>query len=298
MRVVDAHCDTLTAPGPLKNAYTVSRRFPFLQFYAVCTSEKGGAPERQLQEAKNYYERFAREWRGAVVTSAETLEIALAAPEAAILTLEGADAISSEDDFYALAGMGMRVLNPVWNRVNRFASTNLESGTPADHGLTEEGKALVAAAEKAGVMIDVSHLSDRGFSDLCEIAKKPFLASHSNCRAVCPHPRNLTDGEMKELFSHGGVMGLNLYPPFVKEKNAALSDLFAHLDHALALGGENFVGLGLDIDGVEVYPEGVSLEESIHDRFYEMTLARYGADLTEKLFYQNFAAFLRRHFKA
>jgi membrane dipeptidase len=298
MRVVDAHCDTLTAPGKLKNAYNVSRRFPFLQFYAVCTSEKGGAPEAQLREAKRHYERFAREWRGVLVTGAASLEKALAAPESAILTLEGADGISSEGDLDALVGMGMRVLNPVWNRVNRFASTNLESGTPADRGLTEEGKALVSAAEKAGVMIDVSHLSDRGFSDLCAIAKKPFLASHSNCRAVCPHPRNLTDAQMKELFSRGGVMGLNLYPPFVKEKGAALSDLFAHLDRALSLGGEDHVGLGLDIDGVEVYPEGASLEESIHDRFYEMTLARYGADLTEKLFYQNFAAFLRRHFKA
>ena len=82
----------------------------------------------------------------------------------------------------------------------------------------------------------------------------------------------------------------------LKEKNAALSDLFAHLDRALSLGGEDHVGLGLDIDGVEVYPAGVSLEESIHDRFYEMALARYGEDLTEKLFYKNFAAFLRRHF--
>ena len=298
MRVFDAHCDTLTAPSPLQNAYNVSRRFPFLQCYAACVCEKKDPAGVQLAAALALYRRFHREWDGVLVTDADSLERGLASPKSALLTLEGADGVSSERDFYALCRAGMRILNPVWNHLNRFAATNRESGNAADSGLTEEGRALVRAAEKKKVLLDVSHLSDRGFEDLARLAGKPFVASHSNCRALCPHPRNLTDEQMKTLFSLGGVMGINLYPPFVKASGEVyLSDLFSHVDHALELGGEDRVGLGLDIDGVERYPRDVSLTESIHDRLFDLALVRYGKDLTKKLFYRNFAALLRRHFQ-
>jgi membrane dipeptidase len=136
-------------------------------------------------------------------------------------------------------------------------------------------------------MVDVSHLSDAAFSDVCRAATRPFIASHSNCRAVCPHPRNLTDGMIRELAERGGVMGINLGPSFLDpESHRRTEPLWAkardarttpqerarlqrqalelprpsldwvarHVVHAIDVGGEDCVGIGGDLDGILIGP--------------------------------------------
>ena len=109
------------------------------------------------------------------------------------------------------------------------------------------------------MLVDVSHLSEKGFWDMIELAEKPVLASHSNSFSVCPHPRNLTDDQFRAICDLGGTAGLNLYVPFLTEQpHASFDDLRRHLDHFLELGGEGHIALGADLDGCDRLPAGFS----------------------------------------
>lgn len=302
MFVIDSHCDTLsTLPegGRLCNEYNVSARFPFLQFYAdfVCTKTKNA--DDQYQSALSLLEAFHAAWDGVVVLDRASLDEGLKAPKSAILTLEGADCLTDFARLRAVYEQGVRVINPTWNYKNHLAASNLESGTCEDYGFTPVGLLWIRECENLGILLDASHLSDRAFWDLAEVAKKPFFASHSNCRAVCPHSRNLRDEQIRFLIGNGGIIGVNLYTEFITQEKTtpSLSGLFPHLDHLLELGGEDAIGIGFDIDGVgDDYPADVTRKESIHDRFYELLLEKYGQERTEKIMYKNYASFLKRAF--
>ena len=101
------------------------------------------------------------------------------------------------------------------------------------------------------MMVDVSHLSDGGFWDVADILSTPFVASHSNCRALCPHPRSLTDKMLRTLSDHGGVVGLNFCPAFLDgTEKSTVSAMLAHLRHMIRVGGIDCVALGTDFDGI------------------------------------------------
>jgi len=107
------------------------------------------------------------------------------------------------------------------------------------------------------VLIDVSHLSDAGYWDLLDVAKGPVMASHSNARAVCDHPRNMTDEMIQAMADRGGVMGMNFAPGFVHPTRATLQGVVDHVDHIVSLVGPDHVGLGSDFDGIPYTPEGL-----------------------------------------
>ncbi|HHE48027.1 MAG TPA: membrane dipeptidase, partial [Candidatus Acetothermia bacterium] len=138
--------------------------------------------------------------------------------------------------------LGVRDVIPAW-KDNAFSGTAFGKNT----SLTEEGVRLIELAEELGVMVDVSHLSDAAFAKVCEVAKKPFIASHSNCRALCPSPRNLTDmSSEKEAFREK-----------VRELPRPEADwIVRHIKHAINVGGEDCIGLGGDLDGISSMPRG------------------------------------------
>ena len=125
-----------------------------------------------------------------------------------------------------------------------------------EHGLTETGFAFLSEMERLGMIVDVSHLSDAGFWDVASTAAKPFVASHSNARAVCPHVRNLNDEMIRALAEKGGVTGLNFCHSFLEAKKAgseaqaSLAAVAAHARHIVDVGGEDCLGLGSDFDGI------------------------------------------------
>jgi len=205
-------------------------------------------------------------------------------------SLESADPLLGDvDNLFAFYEAGVRLLTLAWGD-NAFCGSTFGNGT----GLTKKGGDLVAACESLGVMVDVSHLSDRGFTDMCQMAERPFVASHSNCRSLCPSGRNLTDDMIRALAERGGVMGITLAPGFLSteyyEREQAingrsfqavlsgeatyddaqtqgadamaavprppLSTVVDHVKWAINLGGENSVGLGGDLDGVDYLPAG------------------------------------------
>ena len=153
-----------------------------------------------------------------------------------------------------LAAQGVRMIAPVWNAENALAGSCMTGG-----GLTAQGREFVRRAQRAGIIVDVSHSSERTFWDICEIAEKPIVASHSNAKAVCGHVRNLTDEQFRAICDLGGTAGLNLYGPFLTDgPRVTFDDLRRHLDHFLDLGGEGHIALGADLDGCDRLPAGFS----------------------------------------
>jgi membrane dipeptidase len=176
----------------------------------------------------------------------------------AVLHFEGAEAIGAGlerlEDFH---DSGLRSLGLTWSRPNAFAH-----GTPFGFpgspdqgpGLSDAGRALVQACNELGVMLDVSHLNERGFWEVAELIDAPLVASHSNAHALCPSPRNLTDDQLRAVGESGGVVGINFCVAFVREDGAddpgtPLSAIAAHAAHVAGVAGPDAVALGSDFDG-------------------------------------------------
>lgn len=184
-------------------------------------------------------------------TVAEADEAKKAGELAIFLSLEGAEPLENDlqllNIFYEL---GVRGLGLVWSRRNYVADgcSFLDNAPPAA-GLTVFGFEVVERAEELGMVIDISHLADAGVADILKVAKKPFVASHSNCRSLASHKRNLTDEQIRALADRGGVIGMNCIVNFVTdaEKETSAEDLVDHVDHIVNLAGYEHVALGFDL---------------------------------------------------
>jgi len=159
-------------------------------------------------------------------------------------------------------------------------------------GLTERGKEMVAEMEGLGMIVDVSHLSDAGFYDVCSVTKKPFVASHSNARAVCPCVRNLTDDMIRRLSERGGVMGLNYCADFLEEKpvgeeNPGSIDAIArHAKHIADVGGIEVIGLGSDFDGISTHRE-LPGAQAMGSLWEGLRRAGFTESQLDQIFYKN-----------
>ena len=221
---------------------------------------------------------------------------------AAILHIEGAEAI--DPDFHALDVLyaaGLRSLGPVWSRPTiwgegvpfRYPSTG-DTGA----GLTEDGKRLVKRCGEMGVMIDLSHLNEKGFWDVAELSPKPLVATHSNAYALCPHARNLTDAQLDAVKASDGMVGLNFAAGFLRadgqmRPDVPLEQMIAHLDHMIARMGEDHVGLGSDFDGA-VIPEAIGDVAGLPKLIAAMRGHGYSEPLIEKLAHGNWMRVLER----
>nr|MDO8086864.1 membrane dipeptidase [Candidatus Sigynarchaeum springense] len=180
----------------------------------------------------------------------------------AILHYEGAGGI--DEGFTLLeegARQGLRGLCITWADTNKFGHGAKFKGEQSTDGLTELGKELVARAEGLGITIDVSHLNDPSFWDVVSVAKKPFIASHSNARAVCKHPRNLTDEQIKAVKEKGGTIGINFSVKFLDDgwkatngKGVTFATIKKHIDHISSIAGIETVAMGSDYDGTKIPP--------------------------------------------
>ncbi len=203
---------------------------------------------------------------------------------AALLSIEGADLIDCETErIDTVAAWGVRLLNPVWNHPNVLCGTNKND---PDRGLSPQGREFVRRLEDCGIYADVSHMSDPGFWDLIRMARRPIVASHSNSRPLCAHPRNLTDDMFRAIRDSGGVVGINLYRDFVGE-DGSMEELVAHVERFLELGGEKTLCLGGDLDGCEALAAGMRGLQDV-PLLYEALGARgYGKELLEDIFWNN-----------
>ncbi len=213
-----------------------------------------------------------------VIMSKKDLEECLCSDKiGAVLAVEGGEALEGDlrmlKIFYRL---GVRSLGLTWNQRNEIADGVAEEATGG--GLTRFGRQVVREMNKLGMLIDVSHLSERGFWDVLEVSEDPVIASHSNCREVWDHPRNLTDRQLMALAGKGGVVCINLVPGFLGPEGAGLGDFLDHIDHACDVVGDDYVGVGSDFDGTDVLipeiPDVTKLfriVEGLHQRGYAHT---------------------------
>lgn len=174
----------------------------------------------------------------------------------AILTLEGVEPIGNDiSKLHILYELGVRLVGLTWNSANLAADGALEA---RGAGLTSFGKEIVRFNNDRQIITDVSHLSERAFWDVMELARYP-MASHSNTKHHCDHPRNLSDSQARAMFERGGMVHVVYHPPFVKKDgNATIQDLIRHIDHLCALGGVKQIGLGSDFDGIDAKIPGLA----------------------------------------
>ncbi|MGO5321951.1 dipeptidase [Catenibacterium mitsuokai] len=311
MKVVDMHCDTLYEME--KNHLSLSENNLnidlkkmeegdyLLQNFAIFTELKKTAdPVDHVMKCIDYFYQEMRKNKDKtqpVTTYDEIMENTHNGVMSALLTIEEG-AVIHEDlsylrNYYRL---GVRMVALSWNHVNGLTYPNFDMNddtygyhTYDDvHGLTDAGKAYIKEMEDLGMIIDVSHMSDRCFYDVLDVVKKPFVASHSNARAVCPHARNMSDDMILKLAHRGGVMGLNYAAGFLGEnaEKSRIEDMVKHILYIKDLAGIDCIGLGSDFDGIS---QNLEMKNASYLPRLEKALRDAGltTEEIEKVFYKN-----------
>ena len=265
MRVFDLHCDTITEcydrrlslrdNRELHIALERGRKYdPWVQCFAVWISDT-----LRGQAAVRYFDRAASFLRQEAEKNQEEITICINKEDfnkldnkcGAVLTVEGGAVLAGDlDNIARLRQQGVRAMTLTWN-----GGCEIGDGAMVRHpsGLTPFGRQAIPLLEENNIVVDVSHASDPLFDDVAALAKRPFIATHSNSRGVCDHPRNLTDRQFGIIRDRGGLVGLNLYRDFLREDgHATLDDVFRHVYHFLELGGEGTLAMGTDFDGCDV----------------------------------------------
>lgn len=221
---------------------------------------------------------------------------------AMVLHIEGAEAIDPGFEVLeVLHAAGLRSLGPVWSRPNAFGHGvpfRCPSSPDTGPGLTDLGRALVAACNRLRILIDLSHLNERGFWDVAEASNAPLVASHSNAHAISPHSRNLTDQQLEAIGRSGGLVGVNFAVSFLRadgghDRNTPLEAILAHLEHMLARAGEDCVGFGSDFDGAPM-PALLGNAAGLPRLVDKLRQRGFGEALIEKLCWRNWLGVLRR----
>lgn len=221
---------------------------------------------------------------------------------AAIFHIEGAEAI--DPDLHALDmfhAAGLRSLGPVWSRPTIFGSGvpfRYPSGPDIGDGLTDLGLRLIRKCNSLKIMVDLSHLNEKGFWDVVRHSDSPLVATHSNAHAICPHARNLTDDQLRAIAESDGMVGLNFAAAFLRSDGKMLADvpleqILRHLDHLISVLGEERVGLGSDYDGA-VVPDILSDVTGLPRLRQAMIEHGYGEALAKKLCHENWLRVLEK----
>lgn len=205
----------------------------------------------------------------------------------ALLSIEGAEALEGNlSALWMYYRLGVRLITLTWNYANELADGITE---PRGGGLTDFGKEVVKMMEHLGMMTDVSHLSVNGFWDVAEISAKPFIASHSCVKALCNHPRNLNDEQIKFMIKHGCGIGINFYPEFLTDSDScSISDIINHMKYIIDMGGDKTIGFGSDFDGVDALPDGIYGAQSMADVLHEMSAQGFTDNQIDNISFNNF----------
>ena len=221
---------------------------------------------------------------------------------AAVLHMEGAEAIDANFELLdVLYAAGLRSLGPVWSRPNAFGHGvpfRCPSSPDTGPGLTELGKELVRACNRLRILIDLSHLNERGFWDVAAISNAPLVATHSNAHAISPHSRNLTDQQLAAIRQSGGLVGVNFASSFLRpdgrqDKDTPLDLMIRHIAHMLEHAGEDGVGLGSDFDGATI-PAELGDAAGLQNLVQAMRKSGFGEPVIEKLCFRNWLRVLGR----
>lgn len=306
MRYFDLHCDTLVeclhkGISLKKNDLHVSVEkgnayAPYIQCVAIWLPDKvrGAAAEKWFNDHADLFDREAADGSFTVIRGAEDIE-AMENKQGTgmMLTVEGSAVLNGKLENVAhLRSRGVRMMTLTWNGSNEVGS-GIMSGDV--FGLTPFGKLAVKEMEKEGIAIDISHASEKLFYDVVEYTERPFVASHSNAKKLCSHPRNLTDEQIKIMCQRDCLVGLNYFKVFLNNdpEQASAEDLYAHAEYILSLGGADILAMGSDFDGSSM-PHGITGLESMEEVANIFLRHNLPEALVNKIFYENAASFFKR----
>lgn len=322
MKIVDMHCDTISGlsdrGGKLRkndgqlDLQRMRQSGYLLQNFALfvdigkCTPWAAGnsqAAPTPWERVRALYEAYLREMENnadviaPVLCYEDILRNEMNSKMSALLTVEeGGVCGGSIERLRELYDMGVRMLTLTWNYPNTLGwpATYRSLGQHGEDnakGLTETGRAFVTEMEHLGMIPDVSHLSDAGFHDVLEGTKKPFVASHSNARAVCSSLRNLTDDRIRRLAERGGCMGLNYYDKFLLDGGSGDPEILweaivRQVKHITDVGGTEVLGLGSDFDGIPVNP-AIPGAEALPQLWERLKTAGFTESRLDGIFWKN-----------
>lgn len=268
MQWLDGHCDVLSKmwKDPVKHKFydpqskldssyfNLREATVALQVFAVWVPETVAKAQRlqvALKQIDLFYEEIIQDEQN-VILIADRKRLRECSPEriGALLLLEGADALQGElTNLRLLWRLGIRQMGLTWNYANEVADGIEEE---RGGGLTRFGRQVIEEMKRLRMILDVSHLSVKGFWEVIGEEELPILASHSNCRAICPHKRNLEDDQIRALIERDGRIGVTFVPSFVHVSypDASISHVLKHIDHLCGLGGEDYIFFGSDFDGI------------------------------------------------
>lgn len=310
IKAMDMHCDTITALAKYRcslfqNDFHLDINKLLLggyalQCFAIFVKLDQGNP---YQKFINYYNYFIKEMEKnqglikQVFTYQDILSNISSNCLSAVLTVEEGGIIEGDmNKLLDLYQKGVRMMTLTWNFPNEIGYSNLkmngkvpDSTNPeTEKGLTSFGFEVVKKMNEIGMIVDVSHLSDKGFYDVIKTSTKPIVASHSNARAICNVTRNLSDDMIIKLKENRGIMGINYCPDFISNnKGDQMEDIVKHINHIVKVGGIDTVALGSDFDGIPT-PIGMDSALKVKDLYLRLKREGYSERDLSKMFKDNF----------
>jgi membrane dipeptidase len=308
LNLIDFHCDTIyklrkePSENLRKNSLSVDieklkNSGSIAQFFALYID---------LAETKDPFDEFNRMaaiFRKELEANSDVLRFSGSYGElmenqkngfiSSFLTVEEGAALEGKiSNLVELHRLGVRLITLTWNYPNEIGYPNFQ-GKHSSMGLTDFGCEVVEAMNHYNMIVDVSHLSDKGFYDVSEVSRKPFMASHSNARSVTGNLRNLTDDMIRILGNKGGIVGVNFEKTFLGNSDQGkVSEMIRHIDHIRNVGGIEVLAIGSDFDGIDTPPE-ISDISQMGKLLNALDKSGYTENEIEKIFYRNGFRFIQ-----
>lgn len=312
LSIFDTHCDTAlelyqrnedldknTCHISLENMACFDK---FAQLFAIWSERRldDEACYTQFLKTADYFDAQVKKFgdKVAKVEYSEQLDAAFAeGKRVGILAVEDARLLAGNiDRLDTLYDRGVRYLTLMW-----AGNTCIGGSHDTENGLTDFGKQVAAKCFEKGIIPDVSHSSAQTVDDLAEIAykyNKPFIASHSDSYSQHQHTRNIRDRHFEIIKDLGGIVGINLCNCFLMDatkRNANIEDIVRHVDRFMELGGQDIVGLGCDLDGIDTLPDGMKHGGDLTLIAEALSKHGYSDELINKIFFENFYNFFKKN---
>jgi membrane dipeptidase len=305
-RIIDGHCDSVRLFEQKKSSYDFRRKnttghldLPslkaagvMLQIFALYIEEEY-KPIGSLKRALKLLDLLTQN----LDRCSEEIKVVYGCPDldtlaagnriGALISIEGGEALEGEPAVLRmLFKLGVRGLGLTWNQENRLA-TGVGNGV-GGKGLTSLGRKVIKEMNRLGMITDLAHINEKGFYDAITLSSRPVIVSHANSRALCDHPRNLSDEQLKTLAAAGGLIGLSFCPDFVDCKKATVERLLDHFVHVAEVAGVDHLGFGSDFDGIEKVIPGLGEVTAVPALIDKLQLRGFNNEEIEKITAKNF----------
>lgn len=313
MFICDCHCDTLTELYK-KNAdlYSNNQHFDIkrqialgggLQFCAIFVPTPEFRYYGGLRYTLQLLDKYLQECKKLQDAGVDVLHVRTKADAADVLNHQAATLLAIEEGgaidgsletLRCLYELGVRAMTLTWSNRNDIADGVNEEGSGG--GLTVFGRKVVAEMNKLGMLVDVSHIAPAGFWDVIEASAKPIIATHSNAKGLCPHPRNLDDKQILAINENGGLIGVTFAGQFLEEdyNKACIESVYRHIDYLLNLmGNDEHIGFGSDFDGISHPPYNINGVQD-YKPLVDFLATKYSDATIAKITHQNVLNLLQK----